>query len=184
MDSNAFFHNKLISLSINYGAFKANIINVDEIKFDLNFRKMCECNYCGMYNKCYMCPPSAGTVDKLISKAKEYKYALVFQTVTKLEDSYDFEEMLVAKKSINYIISKIKKVFKEKKIKNVLFLGPGGCGVCDKCAKQTNEPCRYPEDAIHSLEAYCINVNKLATAANMKYINGQDTVTYFAAVLF
>jgi hypothetical protein len=35
-----------------------------------------------------------------------------------------------------------------------------------------------------SLEAYCINVSALASSADMKYINGQNTVTYFGAVLF
>jgi hypothetical protein len=35
-----------------------------------------------------------------------------------------------------------------------------------------------------SLEAYGINVSELAKAAGMNYINGQNTVTYFGAVLF
>jgi hypothetical protein len=35
-----------------------------------------------------------------------------------------------------------------------------------------------------SLEAYGFNVSRLAAAADMKYINGQNTVTYFGAVLF
>jgi hypothetical protein len=35
-----------------------------------------------------------------------------------------------------------------------------------------------------SLEAYGVNVSALASAAGMKYINGQNTVTYFGAVLF
>ena len=45
-------------------------------------------------------------------------------------------------------------------------------------------PCRFPEKAIPSLEAYGINVSRLASAAEMKYINGQNTVTYFGMVLF
>ncbi|MBM3710008.1 MAG: DUF2284 domain-containing protein, partial [Actinobacteria bacterium] len=35
-----------------------------------------------------------------------------------------------------------------------------------------------------SLEAYCMNVSTLAELCNMKYINGQNTVTYFGAFLF
>jgi hypothetical protein len=38
--------------------------------------------------------------------------------------------------------------------------------------------------AVASLETYGVNVSKLAPAAGMKYVNGQDTVTYFGAVLF
>ena len=37
---------------------------------------------------------------------------------------------------------------------------------------------------MRSLEAYGIHVSKLAETAGMKYINGQNTVTYFGAVLF
>jgi hypothetical protein len=63
-------------------------------------------------------------------------------------------------------------------------LRAGGCGVCEVCAKRTGEPCRFPEKAMPSLEAYCVNVSELARAAGMKYVNGQNTVTYFGAVLF
>ena len=40
------------------------------------------------------------------------------------------------------------------------------------------------EQAMPSLEAYGVNVSQLAKTAEMKYVNGQDTVTYFGAVLF
>ena len=65
-----------------------------------------------------------------------------------------------------------------------LHLGSGGCGVCETCAKRIGESCRFPKLAMPSLEAYGINVSALAKASGMKYINGQDTVTYFGAVLF
>ena len=45
------------------------------------------------------------------------------------------------------------------------------------------EPCRFPEKAIGSLEAYGVNVSLLAQTAGMRYINGQNTVTYFGAIL-
>ena len=63
-----------------------------------------------------------------------------------------------------------------------LFMGAGGCRICKRCAKLDNEPCRFPEEAMSSLEAYGANVSALARSAGMKYINGVDTVTYFGAV--
>ena len=78
----------------------------------------------------------------------------------------------------------LRKVFEIADMNKVLHLGAGGCGVCEKCAKQTGEPCRFPTLALASLEAYGVNVSELAKTAGMKYINGQDTVTYFGAVLF
>ena len=56
--------------------------------------------------------------------------------------------------------------------------------MCEVCGKRTGEPCRFPQKAIGSLEAYGINVSLLAKESGMNYINGADTVTYFGAVFF
>ena len=68
-------------------------------------------------------------------------------------------------------------------IRRRLLLGAGGCRICQRCAKESGQACRYPEQALSSLEAYGINVSVLAPMAGMKYINGPDTVTFFGAVL-
>ncbi len=177
------FKNLLLEVK-NTQAFKVNIIKVDAIETNANFRAMCDKNFCGMYGKCYTCPPIVGDINELISKVKSYDYALVYQTVSKIEDSFDFEGMIVAKKATNSITQKIRKIFQCYEIFNALHLGAGGCGVCNQCAILTNEPCRFPNLAIPSLEAYGINVSQLAKASNMKYINGNNTVTYFGSVLF
>ena len=56
--------------------------------------------------------------------------------------------------------------------------------MCPVCAKREDKPCRFPGKALASLEAYCISVSDLAASCGMKYINGQNTVTYFGAVMF
>ena len=175
---------RLLSVPIDNGAFKTNIIETKDIVVDRVFRDICATNACGLYGKCYMCPPDVGNIDELMREVTNYDYALVYQTVTKIEDSYDFEGMIKAKKNIISLILKLKKVFSDLGISDALHLGVGGCGICETCAKQMSEPCRFPEKAIFSLEAYGINVSELAKSANMKYINGQNTVTYFGAVLF
>ena len=174
----------IIEKVIEYGATKANIIETKDIVTDRAFRDMCKANSCGVYGKCWMCPPDVGDIDSLMSKIKEYDYALVYQTVTEIEDSFDFEGMIAAKKKSYPLAQNLRKVFADMNITKVLHLGAGGCGVCESCAKKTNEPCRFPEKAMPSLEAYGINVSELAKASGMNYINGQNTVTYFGAVLF
>lgn len=77
-------------------AFKAAIIPSCELSFDLAFRKMCESNACGNYGQCWMCPPDAGDSSELIAEAKTFNHILVYQTIGKLEDSYDFEGMMEA----------------------------------------------------------------------------------------
>ena len=175
---------KLSAIPLEFGAYKANIIEVKEISVDKSFRDMCEANSCGMYGRCYMCPPDIGDIEDLMAEVGKYDYALVYQTVSELEDSYDFEGMIEAKKKSYPLSQNLRNVFSDMNITNALHLGCGGCGVCKTCAKQTGEPCRFPKKALPSLEAYGVNVSKLATAADMKYINGQNTVTYFGAILF
>ena len=175
---------KISESALGLGAHKAAVIEVKALSFDRSFRDMCASNACGLYGKNYMCPPDVGQIEALIGEAKEYDYALVYQTVTELEDSFDFEGMINAKKQTVPLAQKMRTVFQDMHITRVLHLGAGGCGVCGTCAKITNEPCRFPQLAMPSLEAYGINVSLLAKAADMKYINGQNTVTYFGAVLF
>lgn len=174
----------LVSSSLENGATKAQVIAADQIKTDKIFRDICLSNACGMCGKCYMCPPDVGEIDVLMAEIKNYDLALVYQTITELEDSFDFEGMVEAKKKTYPLAQKLRTVFRDMGISKVLHLGAGGCGVCKTCAKQTGEPCRFPELALPSLEAYGVNVSLLAKAADMKYINGQNTVTYFGAVLF
>lgn len=176
--------NEIIGRAHNLDVFKANIIDTQEIETKRVFRDICESNACGMYGKCYMCPPDVGDIDMLMAQLKKYDYAFVYQTVSNIEDSFDFEGMMEAKKKSYSIAKAFRCIFLEMGISNALHLGAGGCGVCEQCAKQIGEPCRFPEIAIPSLEAYGINVSSLAKTADMNYINGQNTVTFFGAVLF
>lgn len=174
----------LVSDALALGATRAAVIDTSAIETDAAFRGMCESNACGVYGKCWMCPPDVGAIDLLMARVRDYDHALVYQIVSELEDSFDFEGMIEAKKKSYPIAQKLRRVFSDREVETVLHLGAGGCGVCNPCAKRTNEPCRHPDLALPSLEAYGINVSKLAAAAGMKYINGQNTVTYFGAVLF
>jgi len=175
---------RLAKEAVGIGATRAKVIDVKDISLDRAFRDMCRMNSCGVYGKCYMCPPDVGDIDELMAAVREYDYALVYQTVSELEDSFDFEGMIDAKRKMYTLAQKMRELFILDELDMLLHLGAGGCGVCESCAKVIGEPCRYPELAMPSLEAYGINVSLLAKAAGMKYINGQNTVTYFGAVLF
>ena len=174
----------LIAVPLALGAYKANVIETKEISLDRSFRDMCASNACGVYGKCWMCPPDVGEIDVLMGEVGKYDYALVYQTVTELEDSYDFEGMMEAGARHNQLMVKIRDQLASEPLSRILHLGAGGCRMCEVCGKRTGEPCRHPDLAVASLETYGVNVSKLAPTAGMKYINGQDTVTYFGAVLF
>ena len=176
-------HDALVAAALSCGASAAAIIDTESIETDPIFRKMCEANDCGMYGKCYMCPPDVGKVEDLIAELYGYAHVLVYQCVFPLEDSFDVEGMDEARRAMHRLSRKLRAHLDARGIK-ALHLNAGGCGVCKTCAKRTELPCPTPTLATPSLEAYCINVASLAASAGMRYNNGERTVTYFGAVLF
>lgn len=156
-------------------------ISVSEINFYPSLRQLCETNYCGAYNKNYTCPPRIGEVDEVIKKVKAYETAIIFRCVYQLEDSFDIEGMDEGSANFNKLTYKIFDIAKEID-PSCLVLSAGGCRRCKVCGAVDNTPCRFPDKAISSLEAHCIQVSELAGQIGMKYINGQNTVTYFGGV--
>jgi predicted metal-binding protein len=131
-----------------------------------------------------MCPPDVGDIDDMIERARKHRRAFVFQSVAPLEDSFDAGGMREAAKKhlrlLQLIFSKIPVSWGL-----ALKLGAGGCSVCDApCAKSDGEPCRHPEKAIASMESYGIAVYELAERCGLQYVNGENTVTYFGAILY
>ena len=169
---------KLIEDIKKLGVLKLAEVDVGEIRFDAGLRAACDVNYCGNFGKNYTCPPLVGEIEMLIDKVKAYKEALVFQCVYDLEDSFDYEGMQSSKRDFEKKVAAVRDMLAE----DELVLGAGGCTLCSPCFAVSKQPCPSPEKAISSLEAHGIFVADLAEKADMKYINGKDTVTYFGAV--
>ena len=177
--------NKLMDRVMDAGATNAGMAKVADITFDRAFRDACAQNICGKYGTCWMCPPDVGDIDEMIARAKEYEHIMVFQSIGQLEDSFDFEGMEAAAVKHNVLTMAVaEKVGCMEQIKKPLILGAGACHICGRCTRLDALPCAYPHKAIPSLEAYGIAVSELAAASGLKYINGENTVTYFGGVLF
>ena len=174
----------LIRAALDAGATKAAVIDQSQIVYSRTFRDMCALNSCGMYGRCYMCPPDVGPIDELMAAAQAYPRALLYQTINGLEDSFDIEGMQEAKKRHNQLSQRLRDVLDGVLAPGALHLSGGGCGVCGVCAKRDGQPCRYPDRAMASLEAYGMDVYNTTSSTELKYINGQNTVTYFGMVLF
>ena len=156
---------------------------VSQMRFDPEFRALCEKNTCGFYGACWTCPPDAGKIEALMERVQGYKSALVFQTVHPLEDSFDIEGMSEAAHRHNQLVVQVQKVGRKFAPKSMV-LGAGSCGICPTCTKPTGEPCRYPDLAVTSMETCGVDVSVLARKCGLKYINGKDTVTYFGILLY
>jgi predicted metal-binding protein len=152
--------------------------------FRREFRDACKQNTCGKYGTTWMCPPDVGDIDKLIARARTYRRAFIFQSVGSLEDSFDIEGMQEAAKRHNALLQSLFSRIPPH-MDNFLKLGAGACMVCDgPCAKSSGRPCRFPEKAIPSMEAYGVAVSELAESCGLKYTNGANTITYFGAILY
>ena len=158
------------------------ICDMDKTMFHAELRKACEVNSCGNYGKCHTCPPNIGSAEECIERVSSYSKVIVYQKIYPLEDSYDYYGMVEAQKEFNDVIHGVADIARIT-FKEPLILGAGGCFLCETCAAKDGKPCRYPDKAVQSLEANCIQVSELSALAGMRYINGQNTVTYFGAVL-
>ena len=173
----------LLNLAKMAGFDHCAYLETKDIIFDEALRKSCEQNTCGNYGRNWACPPHCGEIRECIKKAKQYRSAIVVQYIGQLEDSYDFEGMMAAAETFEKMFNQLADLFK-KEISDTYPLSAGGCHQCSRCAILENKPCVHPKTAYPSLESHGIYVSDLAQKTNMKYINGQNTVTYFGAVLY
>ena len=88
----------LIQAALDCGASKAVIIDSDSIVMSEEVRKMCAANRCGLYGKCWVCPPDIGPIEETMATLRRFPRGLWYQRYSDLEDSFDFEGMVEAKK--------------------------------------------------------------------------------------
>ena len=174
---------ELTNLALACGASKAVIIPQEQIVLSATFRDICAGNACGKFGCCWMCPPDIGDIENLMAKVRQYKHGLLYQTVSDIEDSFDIEGMQAAGKR-HVMVSQRLEAFLMLQLDKHLHLSCGGCRLCERCAKLDGLPCRDPERAMPSMEGYGIDVYNTCKPTELKYINGQNTVTYFGIVLF
>ena len=158
-------------------------IPVASVPFSPEVRKMCEQNACGNYGKCWTCPPAVGAYDALLSQKAGFQRFVVVDKVYALEDSFDWEGMVQSARDFQSRILEIKKTI-QKDCPEFAFLalGAGTCKICPRCTFPEREPCRNPDLAIISVEAFGIDVTKMMSDNGMAYNHGSQTVTYIGGL--
>ncbi|MDP4159191.1 MAG: DUF2284 domain-containing protein [Bacillota bacterium] len=175
----------LMSFIKSLGVDQLAVIAVEDIQFNEDFRKQCEQNSCGSYNKNWMCPPALGSIEELKEQALKFKQGLLFQTVYQLEDSFDYEGMQEGTENHTKILRKVLDNIKSTKIlKEFLPLNVGPCTFCGKCTFLDGKECRFPDEAVSSVEAYGIDVMALEKSCGMSYNNGKNTISCISLILF
>jgi predicted metal-binding protein len=175
----------LIRIAVETKASDAAILNTSEIQFHEDFRKACEKNVCRKYDTTWMSPPVIGPISELKLRAMRYRHGLLFQSVHPLISNFDFKGM-VAAMGIHGCIFKdlVGRIRREYPLEEILPLSAGCCSICERCAYLDQEPCRFPDQAVASVEAYGMNVIALQKSGGLPYNNGKNTVTYVGLILF
>jgi predicted metal-binding protein len=93
----------------------------------------------------------------------------------------DFESMKEAEERHKKAFLKYAGTLRESWPK-MLPLGAGCCKICNTCACP-DEPCRFPEKRISSMEAYGIVVSDLCRKNGMDYYYGPNTIAYTSCFL-
>ncbi|MDR1409653.1 MAG: DUF2284 domain-containing protein [Oscillospiraceae bacterium] len=163
------------------GVFASGLVDSKKVAYTQEVRKYCEDNVCREYGKTWACPPAIGTVDECAARAKSYEHMLVFTVKYDIADSLDMEGMLRGMRCFRSVANRVDDRLKDV-LTDYLLLGNEGCGICEDCAYPS--PCRFPDKVYGSIEGYGIFVNKLAEQAGVLYNNGENTITYFGAVLY
>jgi predicted metal-binding protein len=162
--------------------FQYGLAKPSEIKYRQEIREICKDNSCRQYGKTWACPPAVGTVEECKNRCLQYNTMLVFTGKFTLEDSFDFDGMMRSMSDFKQIAHDVESVVKPY-LKRYLVLSNESCNTCKTCT-YPDAPCRFPEQLHHSIEGYGILVSELAKQATVNYNNGENTVTYFGALLF
>ena len=175
----------LIREALEAKATHAAMVDVSKIEFSEEARALCERNSCGNYDTNWMGPPAIGPIKDLMERARKYRFGLLFQTVCNVESSFDLKGMIKGAEVHEQVFRRLLQRIKNKyNYKEMLPLNAGCCRKCKKCAYLDGEPCRNPEEAVASVEAYGIDVMRMEKDAGIPYYNGKNTISYVGLILF
>ena len=156
-------------------------LSMDALLFRPEVRDMCSADLCHSYDKSWSCPPAAGSLEVISSRAKGFSRGIIVQTTGALEDDFDIA-------SIRSISEKHAACF-DTLVRQIKMICPGclpmGAGTCRRCRKCTypDRPCRHPDKLWPSMEAYGLLVSDVCTRSGLGYNYGKCTMTFTSCIL-
>ncbi len=144
-------------------------------------RSMCEADKCRAYGKNWTCPPHCGTLAACEAGMHQFRYGILLQTVGQLSKDIDSRGYREAEQRHLDAFSRFCGAIR-REYPDALCLGTGGCRICKVCAYPA--PCRFPEKAVSSMEAYGLFVTQVCQDCGASYYHGPRTITYTACVLY
>ena len=147
-------------------------------------RVMCAANTCQVYGHSWACPPACGEIDDFQQQMHEFEHCLVVQTVAEMEDDFDIETMEEAgDRQKNRVLDLVEAIDKAGLSSETMTLSAGTCTICSTCT-YPDEPCRFPEKRLVSMEAAGLVVSEVCGLADIPYNHGPQTIAYSGCVLY
>jgi predicted metal-binding protein len=172
----------ILTLAVECGFDHISPLEMSALEFLPEVRQMCAADVCRAYNRNWTCPPACGSLEDVAAKTAGFQKGILVQTTAVLEDDFDYETMTQACRTqtlrFQALIAKAKARCPE-----LLPMGAGGCKICETCTYPGN-PCRFPDKAYPSMEAYGLFVSRVCEKSGMKYYYVAGTITYTCCILY
>ena len=160
----------------------AGPLNVSTLTVHEDVRAMCAQDRCNRYAKCWTCPPGCGTLESCQTQMASYDRGLLVQSLFPLEDPLDYPAMLQSEAAHHRLFVAFCQELRQA-YPQLLALGSGGCRLCETCTYPT-APCRLPQQAVSSMEAYGLLVSQVLKANGMGYHYGPNSISFTGCYLF
>ncbi len=164
-----------------YPIFEYAFLEPAKLNFHKAVRTICK-NECPQYGKSWSCPPGVGTLEECKARCTSYDTALIFSTISEVDDILNLEEALATRQEHIEIVDQIKKnVFNNDQ--EILILTAESCTMCEECT-YPNEPCRHLDRMYPCVESHTISVTEICEDHNLSFLNGYNVITWFGMVFF
>ena len=172
---------ELLELARDCGFDHVGMLNIPSLKFEPAVRDMCAADRCHSYGRSWSCPPHCGTLEEFAARASAYHRGIIVQSTGQMEDDYDFETMMDTEKlqheRFRELTDRMRSIYP-----GCMPLSAGACRICEKCTCP-EEPCRFPDLAIPSMEASGLVVSKTCEDSGVSYYYGPGTITFTCCIL-
>ena len=175
------FTESYLSLAEDCGFDHASPLDVSTLQVETWVRDTCAEDKCHAYGNNWTCPPACGTLDECEAEMQRYKHGILLQVTGTQEKRIDVKCYAETEERLRDALLAFTKRIREDH-PDCLVLGAGGCRICPQCAYP--EPCRFPDKAMSSMEAYGLFVTRVCKDNGIPYHYGPKTITYTACVLY
>lgn len=153
---------RLITTALASGFTNAAVMDVKDLVYVPEYRKFCEENLCGNYNRLPVCPPACGTAGEMHNRIVDYQRALILQTELRPVKKEHFE-YLAGKKAHNLLLEQL---IDKLELKDILVMS---------CGPWKNYSC---------MSAYSIDAEKMAQSCGMICWGTDGIIRFFSSILF